>query len=82
MRFKTDEQREELKKRIDDIALAMVDQTKKSENVYLNSLKERFSSFDDCESLEAELNGIEETFRNRISYLKRSEQCSKSKTSL
>jgi hypothetical protein len=64
MRFKIDEQREELKKRIDDIALAMVDQTKKSENVYLNSLKERFSSFDDCESLEAELNGIEEKFRN------------------
>ena len=64
IRFKIDEQREELKKRIDDIALAMIDQTKKSENVYLNGLKERFSSIDHLQSLEAELNGIEDTFRN------------------
>jgi hypothetical protein len=64
IRFKIDEQREELKKRIDDIALAMIDQTKKSENVYLKELKERFSSIDHLQSLEAELNGIEETFRN------------------
>jgi hypothetical protein len=46
LRFKIDEQREELKKRIDDITLAMIDRTKKSENVYLRDLKERFSSFD------------------------------------
>jgi hypothetical protein len=43
MRFKIDEHREELKKRIDDIALAMIDQTNKHENVYLKELKERFS---------------------------------------
>jgi hypothetical protein len=35
--FKTDE---ELKKRIDDIALAMIDETKKHEETYLNELKE------------------------------------------
>ncbi len=62
--FHIDEQREELKKRVDDIALAMIDQTKKSQENYLNDLKERFSSFDFSKSLEAELNGKEETFRN------------------
>ena len=35
MRFKIDEHREELKKRIDDIALAMIDQTNKHEEKYL-----------------------------------------------
>jgi hypothetical protein len=52
LRFQIDEYREELKKRIDDITLAMVDQTKKSEEMYLKSLKERYSSFDDSKSLE------------------------------
>ena len=32
---------EELKKRIDDIALAMIDETKKHEETYLNELKEQ-----------------------------------------
>ena len=45
MRFQIDEHRERLKERIDDIALAMIEQTKKTEEIYLNSLKERFSSF-------------------------------------
>jgi len=43
LRFQIEEHREELKKRIDDIALAMIDQTNKHENVYLKELKERFS---------------------------------------
>ena len=40
MRFQVDEQREELKKRIDDIALAMIDEIKKHEETYLKQLKE------------------------------------------
>jgi hypothetical protein len=39
MRFKIDEHREELKKKIDDIALAMIDDTKKHEEIYLKELK-------------------------------------------
>jgi len=64
MRFQVDEQREELKKRIDEIALAMIDEIKKSEAIYFKELKERFASLDDSKSLENELNQIEETFRN------------------
>jgi hypothetical protein len=64
LRFKIDQHREELKKRIDDIALAMIDQTKKSENEFLQDLKEKFSSFDHLQSLQDKLNGVEETFRN------------------
>jgi hypothetical protein len=47
MRFKIDEQRDELKKGIDDIALAMIDQTKKHQETYLKNLNERFSSVHD-----------------------------------
>jgi hypothetical protein len=64
LRSQIDQHREELKKRIDDIALAMIDQTKKYEKVYLNDLKEKFSSFDDSQSLENVMNEIEELFRN------------------
>jgi hypothetical protein len=64
MRFKIDEHREELKKRIDDIALGMIDQTKIYEETYLKELKEHFSSFDTTQSLANELNQKEETFRN------------------
>jgi hypothetical protein len=64
IRFQIDEQREELKKRIDDIAFAMIDQTKKCQEKYLEDLKERFSSFDHLHSLENEMNQIEDTFRN------------------
>jgi len=63
MRFQIDEQREELKKRIDDIALGMIDKLKKHEELYLKKLKEHFSSFDQTQSLEHELNEVEETFR-------------------
>jgi len=65
MRFQIDEHRERLKERIDEIALAMIDQTKKSEEMYLKNLKVRFSSFDQSKgSLENKLNQIEELFRN------------------
>jgi hypothetical protein len=64
LRFQIDEHREELKKRIDDIALAIIDQTKIYEETFSKSLKEKFSSFDDSQSLENEMNQIEELFRN------------------
>jgi hypothetical protein len=64
MRFQVDEQREELKKRIDDIALEMIDQIKKCEESLSKNLKANFSSFDHCQSLDDELNEIEDTFRN------------------
>jgi hypothetical protein len=64
LRFQIDEHREELKKRIDDIALAMIDETKKCQEKYLKKLNEKFSSFDHLQSLENEMNGIEDTFRN------------------
>jgi hypothetical protein len=64
IRFQIDEHREELKKRIDDIALAMIDKIKKHEEVYLKELKKHYSSFDETQSLGHEMNQIEETFRN------------------
>ena len=64
MRFQIDEQREELKEKIDDIALEMIQQTKKYEVMYLKNLKEYFSSFYETKSLEIELNEMEVTFRN------------------
>jgi hypothetical protein len=38
MRFKVDELREEFKVKIDDIALAMIDEIKKNEEIYLKEL--------------------------------------------
>jgi hypothetical protein len=64
MRFQIDEHREVLKKKIDDIALEMVDKIKSYEKIYLKDLKEYFSSFDGSKSLENKLNDIEDTFRN------------------
>jgi hypothetical protein len=64
LRFKIDEHREELKKRIDDVALELIDKIKKSEEIYLSQLGERFSSFDVGQSLETDLNEIQELFRN------------------
>jgi hypothetical protein len=64
IRFQIDEHREELKKRIDDIALAMIDETNKCQEKYLKEIKESFSSFDDSQSLENQLHEIEESFRN------------------
>jgi hypothetical protein len=61
LRFQIDQHREELKEKsdkIDEIALAMIDQTKKYEALYLRNIKEGFSSFDDCKSLEHVLNQI------------------------
>jgi hypothetical protein len=64
MRFQIDEHRERIKERIDEIALEMIDQTKKSEEMYLKNIKEGFSTFDNCISSDHELNEIEDTFRN------------------
>jgi hypothetical protein len=69
MRFQIDEHRERLKVRIDEIALAMIDETKKNEKLYLSSLLQELlledsSSFHVSKSLENELNVIEGTFRN------------------
>jgi hypothetical protein len=64
MRFKIDQHREELKKRIDDIALSMIDKTNKCQEKYLRDLKESFSLFDETQSLEDKLNQIEDKFRN------------------
>jgi hypothetical protein len=69
MRFKIDEHREKLKAKIDELALAMIDDTKKNEKIYLSSLLketllEDSSSFHVSKSLENELNVIEDTFRN------------------
>ncbi len=64
MRFQIDEQREVLKKKIDDIVLEMIDQAEKCEETLLKSLNEKFSSFDETRSIENELNQIEETFRD------------------
>jgi hypothetical protein len=65
MRFQIDQQREELKKKIDDISLGMIDETKKYEAIYLQDLKEKLfenfsSSFDERQSLDNELNQIED----------------------
>jgi hypothetical protein len=59
IRFKIDQHREELKKRIDDIALGMIDETKKYQEKYLKELKESFSSFDETQSVEDKLNELE-----------------------
>jgi len=65
MRFQVDEHREELKKKIDEIALAMIDKIKKSEESFSKSLKEKLSSsLDHSQSLQIKLNEIEDTFRN------------------
>ncbi len=69
MRFQIDEQREELKKKIDDISLGMIDETKKYEAIYLKNLKEKLfenfsTSFEQTQSLDNELNQIENIFRN------------------
>jgi hypothetical protein len=67
MRFQIDEQREELKKKIDDIALEMIDRIEKHEEIYSNNLKEKFgensSLYDETRSLENEMNEIDEKFR-------------------
>jgi len=54
MRFQIDQQREELKVRIDEIALALIDRIKKYEESFSKDKKKHFSSFDDSQSLETE----------------------------
>jgi hypothetical protein len=65
LRFQIDEHRERLKAKIDDVALEMIEKTKKCEAEYLKSLKVKLlSSFDGSKSLDKELEEIEELFRN------------------
>jgi hypothetical protein len=68
IRFQIDEQREKLKEKIDNIALAMIDETKKYEEIYLNNLKENlfetpYFNYKTQSSLEIDLNQLEDTFR-------------------
>jgi hypothetical protein len=64
LRFQIDQHREELKKKIDDIALQMIDKVTENEDSFSKNLKANYSSFDNSKSLKNELNEIEETFRN------------------
>jgi hypothetical protein len=67
MRFQVDEHRERLKEKIDNIALAMIDDIKKNEESFLKSLRKclfETQSFDEAKSHEDKLNEIEEMFRN------------------
>jgi hypothetical protein len=65
LRFQIDEHRERLKAKIDDVALEMIEQTKKCEAEYLKNLKENLlSSFGESKSLDKELEETEELFRN------------------
>jgi hypothetical protein len=64
MRFQIDEHRENLKKKIDDIALAMIDETKLYEAMCMKNLRVRFSSLDDSKSLQIKLSELEDTFRH------------------
>jgi hypothetical protein len=67
IRFKLDEHREELKVKIDDIYMEMIERTKNFEAAYLNSLEDKLNaslkSFG-TKSLEQSLKETEETFRN------------------
>jgi hypothetical protein len=67
IRFQIDEHRERIKERIDEIALAMIAETKEHEKMYLKSLKEKLFanlSFDESKSMEKQLKQLEETFRH------------------
>jgi hypothetical protein len=67
IRFKLDEHREELKQKIDDIYMEMIEKTKKFETTYLKSLEDNLNaSLNPFEtiSLEQSLNETEESFRN------------------
>jgi hypothetical protein len=64
LRSQIDQHRDKLKERIDNIAFKMKNETEIYEKIYLKSLKESFTSFDQSKSLENELNEIQEQFRN------------------
>jgi hypothetical protein len=67
LRTKINEHREELKKQIDALALEMINQTEKYQQIYLNDLKDTFySMFDDSKSLANDMNEMEEHFAIRI----------------
>jgi hypothetical protein len=67
IRFKLDEYREELKQKIDDIYMGMIEKTKTFEATYLKSLEDKLNaslrSFE-TKSLEQSLKETEESFRN------------------
>jgi hypothetical protein len=66
IRFKLDEHREELKQKIDDIYMEMIDKTKKIEAANLKSLEDNMNAFlksFQTTSLEQRLNETEDTFR-------------------
>jgi hypothetical protein len=44
----------------------MIDKVKKFEELYFRDLKESCSSFDDTQSLEGNLNELEQTFRGTL----------------
>ena len=52
MRFQIDEHREKLKEKIDEIALKMIDDSKKYEAMYLRNIKEKLFQKQSFESLE------------------------------
>jgi hypothetical protein len=64
IRFQIDEHRERLKEKIDEIALKMIDDSKKYEAIYLRNIKENLFQTQYFKSLEKELNDIEDTFQN------------------
>jgi hypothetical protein len=67
IRSQIDQHRDNLTNRIDCIALKIKDETKYYEQIYFKSIKESFTSFDQSkESLEDELNQIEDYFGTRI----------------
>jgi len=67
IRFKLDEHREELKVKIEDIYMEMIEMTKKFEAIYLNSLEDKLNaslrSFG-TKSLEKSLKETDESFRD------------------
>ena len=63
LRRKIDTQREELKKKIDDIALEMIDQTKEDEREIISTLKNKYSKFSNRNILN-ESNGLLSKFRD------------------
>jgi hypothetical protein len=62
LRFQIDEQRENLKVKIDEVALVMIDKTKQLEATYLTSLNA--ISVETNKTLELEIKETEEAFRN------------------
>ena len=67
IRFQLDEHREQLKVKIDDIYIEMIDKTKEFEAKYLKNLNEELNASlkqFEFKSLDKDLKEVEETFRN------------------